>query len=43
VGEAGRVIGINTFGASAPGERVLAEYGFTAANIVDQAKALVNG
>lgn len=43
VGEAGRVIGINTFGASAPGDRVLAEYGFTAANIVDQAKALVNG
>lgn len=42
VGDAGKVIGINTFGASAPGDRVLAEYGFTAANIVEQAKALVN-
>jgi transketolase len=42
VGDAGKVMGINTFGASAPGDRVLAEYGFTAANIVEQAKALIN-
>ncbi len=42
VGDAGRVMGISTFGASAPGDRVLAEFGFTAANIAEQAKALVN-
>jgi transketolase len=35
-------MGINTFGASAPGDKVLAEYGFTAANIVDEAKALLS-
>jgi transketolase len=34
VGEAGRVIGINRFGASAPGGKVLKEYGFSSENIV---------
>ncbi|SLM32059.1 transketolase 2, thiamin-binding [Desulfamplus magnetovallimortis] len=42
VGDAGRVIGINRFGASAPGSKVLSEYGITGDNIVQQAKELVN-
>ena len=37
----GAVIGINTFGASAPGSRVLAEYGFTPENIVSKAKEVL--
>lgn len=42
VGDMGKIIGIDRFGASAPGEKVLAEYGFTVENIVENAKALVN-
>ncbi|MBF0411316.1 MAG: transketolase [Desulfamplus sp.] len=42
VGDKGKVIGINRFGASAPGERVLAEYGISTANIVEQAKSIVS-
>lgn len=34
-------IGIDQFGASAPGEVVLANYGMTAANVVTQAQALL--
>ncbi|MBF0376430.1 MAG: transketolase [Desulfamplus sp.] len=41
VGDSGKVIGINKFGASAPGEKVLDEYGINTKNIVEQAKALV--
>jgi transketolase len=37
VGEKGRVIGINRFGASAPGGKVLKEYGFSSENIVKNA------
>jgi len=37
VGEGGRVMGINRFGASAPGGRVLKEYGFSPENIVQNA------
>ena len=37
VGSAGRVIGIDTFGASAPGGTVLEKYGFTADRIVETA------
>jgi transketolase len=37
VGEGGRVMGINRFGASAPGGKVLKEYGFTPENIVQNA------
>ncbi|MCF8045643.1 MAG: transketolase [Desulfarculaceae bacterium] len=37
----GTVIGIDTFGASAPGGRVLAEYGFTPGNIVSKAKEVL--
>ncbi|QXM10708.1 transketolase [Geomonas subterranea] len=33
VGDAGEVLGVKDYGASAPGERVLEEYGFTVANV----------
>ncbi|MGD8192386.1 transketolase [Brevibacillus ginsengisoli] len=36
-GDHGVVIGIDTFGASAPGERVMKEYGFTVDNVVEHA------
>ncbi len=42
VGEKGKIIGINQFGASAPGERVLQEYGINMENIVEQAKSIVS-
>jgi len=35
------MIGIDHFGASAPGEVVLEKFGFTVDNIVTQAKALL--
>jgi len=35
VGDYGRVIGIDKFGASAPGDRVMKEYGFSVANVID--------
>ena len=41
VGQGGVVIGMNSFGASAPGGPLMAEFGFTAENIVQQAFALV--
>ncbi|MCP8969100.1 transketolase [Ectobacillus ponti] len=41
VGLDGDVIGIDTFGASAPGEKIMAEYGFTVENVVARAKALL--
>jgi transketolase len=37
VGEGGRIMGINRFGASAPGGKVLKEYGFSPENIVQNA------
>ncbi len=42
VGDEGAVICIDGFGASAPGGTVLAKYGFTAANVVEKATALLN-
>ncbi|MDQ2648096.1 MAG: transketolase [Actinomycetota bacterium] len=36
------VVGIDRFGASAPGDRVLAEYGFTAENVADRARELLD-
>jgi len=42
VGSEGLVISINRFGASAPGGTVLANFGFTAENIVEKAHALIN-
>jgi transketolase len=42
VGDHGGVIGIDRFGASAPGEKVLSELGFTVENVVRRAKALLS-
>jgi transketolase len=41
VGDRGDVLGIDRFGASAPGERVLVELGFTPENIVARARAVL--
>ncbi|MEJ8543900.1 transketolase [Brevibacillus borstelensis] len=41
VGDGGKVLGINTFGASAPGERIMKEYGFTVENVVEEAEKLL--
>ncbi|MBF0211838.1 MAG: transketolase [Desulfamplus sp.] len=41
VGDSGKIVGINSFGASAPGEKVLEEYGISTKNIVEQAKMVV--
>ncbi len=40
-GEQGKILGIDKFGASAPGGKVLAEYGMTARHIVDTAKEMM--
>lgn len=42
VGDQGEVLGIHTFGASAPGHIVLKEYGFTVENVVARVKQLLN-
>ncbi|WP_127589090.1 transketolase [Paenibacillus koleovorans] len=41
VGDAGAVLGIDRFGASAPGDKLIAEYGFTVENVVNKVKALL--
>jgi transketolase len=41
VGQDGGVVGVDRFGASAPGPKVMAEYGFTAENVAAKAKALL--
>lgn len=41
VGLEGDILGISTFGASAPGNKVMAEYGFTVDNVVARVKALL--
>ncbi|HLZ71407.1 MAG TPA: transketolase [Dehalococcoidia bacterium] len=41
VGDRGIVIGLDHFGASAPGEIVMAQFGFTADHVVAAAKSLV--
>ncbi|AJD91103.1 transketolase [Jeotgalibacillus malaysiensis] len=41
-GDEGDVLGIDTFGASAPGGTVLEEYGFTSENVVKRVEALLN-
>lgn len=41
VGRHGDVIGIDHFGASAPGPLVMEKFGFTAANIASHAKAII--
>nr|WP_295972488.1 transketolase [uncultured Bacillus sp.] len=40
VGDEGDVLAIDQFGASAPGEKVIEEYGFTVENVVARVKAL---
>ncbi len=42
VGDEGDVIGVDRFGASAPGEVVMREYGFTVENVCERAMELVN-
>ncbi|MFD2611009.1 transketolase [Paenibacillus gansuensis] len=41
VGDQGSVLGIDIFGASAPGDRVIKEYGFTVENVVARVKELL--
>jgi transketolase len=41
VGDEGEVLAIDTFGASAPGEKIMEEYGFTVNNVVARVKALI--
>jgi transketolase len=41
VGDCGDVLGVETFGASAPGDVVMRQYGFTVDNVVERAQALV--
>lgn len=40
-GDEGDVLAIDQFGASAPGEKIMEEYGFTAQNVVERVKALL--
>ncbi len=42
VGDGGEVIGIDRFGASAPGPTVMREYGFTVENVCNRALALLD-
>ncbi len=41
VGLDGRIIGIDRFGASAPGEVNMAQFGFTAEDVVDEVRAML--
>jgi transketolase len=41
VGEGGCSVGIDRFGASAPGDRLLKEFGFTPENVAAKAKTLL--
>jgi transketolase len=41
VGAAGDIVGITTFGASAPAKELFAQYGFTVEHVVERAKQLV--
>lgn len=40
-GDEGEILAINQFGASAPGEKVMEEYGFTVANVVKKVKEML--
>ncbi|MDX8366979.1 transketolase [Cytobacillus sp. IB215665] len=40
-GDEGDILAINQFGASAPGEKIMAEYGFTVENVVNKVKNLL--
>ncbi|MFJ7931647.1 transketolase [Peribacillus sp. NPDC096448] len=41
VGDNGHVLTIDQFGASAPGEKIIEEYGFTVENVISQLKKLL--
>ena len=41
VGDAGEIIGLDHFGTSAPAGRIFEEFGFTAENVYQRAKALI--
>jgi len=41
VGLEGTIIGIDTFGASAPGSKVVEEYGFNVENVIDQVEKII--
>lgn len=41
VGDQGTILGIDTFGASAKGDKVIEEYGFTVDNVVKQVEKLI--
>jgi transketolase len=41
VGDRGTVIGIEVFGASAPGERIIQEYGFTVENVLEKVEQVL--
>jgi len=41
VGDQGDILGINKFGASAPGNIVMQEYGFNVSNVIEKAMALI--
>lgn len=41
VGREGKIIGIDSFGASAPGDQLMKHYGFTVENVVKEAKAVI--
>ncbi len=43
VGTAGDVLGLDRFGASAPGEELFRHFGFTPENVARRARALVEG
>ena len=43
VGESGEVVGLDHFGASAPAGTIFEQFGFTAENVYQRAKALVSG
>jgi transketolase len=42
VGDNGATLGIDTFGASANGDKVIAEYGFTVDNVIKHVKSLLD-
>ncbi len=42
VGDAGDMLGVDRYGASAPGDTVMAKYGFTVDNVCERARALLS-
>ena len=40
-GDEGDVLAIDQFGASAPGEKIMEEYGFTVSNVVARVKVIL--